>query len=809
MGPVDVGNVQSDAIRAYRSRRHSTFGTFRSIDTLDSTTIGSSPASSFNFPSPVLTSTSTFNGKGRARAASLASINQLVGYAVDEESSEDEDGTNASQDQVSLFHPIPLNEQRYTPNDTPILSRNASNTSLLLPADALRPHTTPNVHEARSSTPSFFWQRPTGSRTPSVLSMQRFSGANSQSDLPNLDNSSRPSLRRAMMSRRRATLGDIHVMHHDEDPQPVERPKPRRLSTLFPKIARKASETVNLDTSHDFSSDVVRPRFLKKRQDSVPAIWYNQGSASPSLMSRCSSGHRPVGGSLFDLVLPKELQLRIFETLLRDVAKEYPLVPVHWPAKHERWCGEARAYRELFRLMQVSRNWMHLVMDGQLWTRFDINIFGPNSIGTPSLLRMASIAGPFLRHLNLRGLQSLNSNDLLTITESCSVYVHTYRQTRLRSVDLSGCKNVGGKALRAILAASPLLQSVCLRGLSSVDSTHLATLFGTALCLRELDVGRCKRLCANALIPPDSSTASTTLRSLKACRVQKMTDDVFHTICTTYKNLVALDVAETPLLSDRAFAKVCSDANTNGYTLSWQCLNLSNCLLLSDSVFDHLSGLLPDLRILEAANLDSNARDAGLVKLLQSTPSIERLDLEGASYVTDRVIAALTPPLHRSEGWTGQYLEHLVISYAVQVTDAALLRLIKQCPNLRVLEADNTRITDSVVKHFVQTMRARQHSGAELCIVDCSGLSRQTTGESLQGTRTRRGVAGWEWSQQQYLSELPPVGRLPRSNLFNQPHDEFDASQVVVHRFVPAYLFDLYRVPMFAYVFQLQLLGFA
>ena len=91
----------------------------------------------------------------------------------------------------------------------------------------------------------------------------------------------------------------------------------------------------------------------------------------------------------------------------------------------------------------------------------------------------------------------------------------------------------------------------------------------------------------------------------------------------------------------------------------------------------------------------------------------------------------------------GHALEHLVISYAGNVTNQALLNLIRNCTSLRVLEADNTRMTGLVLREFVQTMRARKTPDARVVAVDCRSVGEQVVKELAPQTRPRLGWRSW------------------------------------------------------------------
>lgn len=175
-------------------------------------------------------------------------------------------------------------------------------------------------------------------------------------------------------------------------------------------------------------------------------------------------------------------------------------------------------------------------------------------------------------------------------------------------------------------------------------------------------------------------------------------------------------------------------------------LNLSSCPFVTDTACTYLAHCVPQLEFLELGDIGSDMGDEGLVQLFGTTPLIRRVDLEDASDITDAVLSALTPhtsALHSTQGkidlttQPGQHLEHLVISNALNVTNAALLALIRSCKKLKVLECDNTHISGAVTKEFVKLARARQMEGAELVAVDCRGVGEALVKELAAAGETR------------------------------------------------------------------------
>jgi hypothetical protein len=136
----------------------------------------------------------------------------------------------------------------------------------------------------------------------------------------------------------------------------------------------------------------------------------------------------PTPSNLFESLLPRELQIRIFQTLYDNIASQEDA--------HERWSGYAGAVRQLIRLTRVSHGWAGLALDGQLWSRIDLQTLGPGGIRRDGLVKVVASAGSFLRTLDLRGMSRLDDGALSTMMAACSR--PSGSSTHLLQLNLSG-----------------------------------------------------------------------------------------------------------------------------------------------------------------------------------------------------------------------------------------------------------------------------------------------------------------------------------------------------------------------------------
>ena len=220
-------------------------------------------------------------------------------------------------------------------------------------------------------------------------------------------------------------------------------------------------------------------------------------------------------------------------------------------------------------------------------------------------------------------------------------------------------------------------------------------------------------------------------------------------------------------------------------------LSLSFCSMLTDHACSHLAYAVPKLEFLELAGVGAELKDDGLVRLLNTTPLIRRLDLDEACEITDATLAALTPrnniediQSRAQEPETGSQLEVLNLSYAVQLTNDAILSLIRNCTRLIHLELDSTRVTGTTVKEFVRLARKREAVDAEIVVVDCRHVGDGAVKDLFGTTRTRKGWRAWEAQHLNYLDARDNEGLEVGS-------DECDEKRVALKSFYQWQTVDL------------------
>ncbi|KAI0962374.1 hypothetical protein AcV7_001231 [Taiwanofungus camphoratus] len=505
----------------------------------------------------------------------------------------------------------------------------------------------------------------------------------------------------------------------------------------------------------------------------------------------------------FDEFLPRELRLQVFIALVELYGAEHQrnVRDGKWTVRkaiwsRNKWVGREKGVRELFKLSRVSKSWRTLVFDGQLWTQLDLRSF-PN-LPQGVLTQLSEIAGGFIRHINFIGHTDLSPSTLEDFTNNICIepsLAGDLSPTHLITINLQGCSTLTTRSLHYLLIRSPSLQDLCLKGLTAVTSTTCDILAVYCPKLVSLNLSRCPNVYGDGIHSLASAILArkepSSLKELRIAGLKRITDEIMGALGKAAPNLEVLDLShvrdlhnsaveafvsctdvdaakfETVELSSREAGRDPTDSTKYRRRVTrLRHLSLSSCIMLTDHACSHLAHAVPNLEFLEMAGIGADLRDGGLVRLLDTTPFIRRLDLEDASEITDDVLLAITPepvtsgprsrvpPLPRP----GHALEHLIISYATDVTNEALLELIENCPRLRVIEADNTRMSSTVVKKFVRLSRERKFVDSKIVAIDCRGVGEQTVKDLTEETRPRIGSRSFEARKLGYLDARDEEG---------------------------------------------------
>lgn len=464
----------------------------------------------------------------------------------------------------------------------------------------------------------------------------------------------------------------------------------------------------------------------------------------------------------------------------------------------------------------MSKSWRTLVFDGQLWQDVDLQAFPATS--SSFLASLVELSGPFIKNLDLSGHTHLSPTSLIDMAGGLCVRsapIVNFTYTQLTAITLQGCTALTTQSLHSLLIRSPFLRSLNVKGLEAVTN---ATFDVLALCshLTSLNMSRCANIDGDGVCAFGAAVmargARLALKELWLCGLPRVDDDMLATLGKAAPHLEVLDLSYCRSLHNsalEAFVSCAKEERESGDTISltsrqagrdprdWRRyrrrvtalrhISLSNCIMLTDIACSNLAHSVPRLEFLELAGIGQTLKDDGLVHLLGTTPFIRKLDLEDASDITDAVLEVLTPEpaievedlalsLTTEPPQIGHALEHLTVSCATNLTDDAFRALIRGCPRLRVLEADSTSISGTVLKDFVRQVCERGISDAGLVVVDCRSVAERAIKDVVVNTRPRKGWRSWEARKLGYLD-----GRDGEDLKVGQ--DECDEKRVVIKSF--------------------------
>ncbi|KZT08566.1 RNI-like protein [Laetiporus sulphureus 93-53] len=490
----------------------------------------------------------------------------------------------------------------------------------------------------------------------------------------------------------------------------------------------------------------------------------------------------------FDEYLPSELKLRVLVSLveLHEAEHSKHIDDGKWTVRkavsHRNiWVGRDKGVRELFKLSRVSKAWRALVFDGQLWAKVDLRSFP--KLPPTVLTQLSTTAGSFIRQLLFDGYADLTALTLIDVTDHlCIVKPHNGpAHTNITTMNLHGCLGITSYSLHYLLTHSPHLRHLCVKGLSAVTNTTCEVVAKYCPKLVSLNMSRCPNMSGDGILTLTSPTISfgepLPLKELRLSGLRRVSDEVMASLAKAARDLEVLDLSycrdlhnsaieafvacpkgdparcEVVQLTSREAGRDPSDGTIHTRRVTrLRHVNLSSCIMLTDHACSHLAHAVPKLEFLELAGIGAELKDDGLVRLLCTTPFIRRLDLEDACEITDDLLLAITPDSSVDTRFLGapaspqpgHALEHLTISYASEVTTEAMLALVCNCTRLRVLEADSTRISGTIVREFVRLAQEREIKNAQVVAIDCRGVSEETVKDLSNQTRPRIGWRSFE-----------------------------------------------------------------
>lgn len=330
-------------------------------------------------------------------------------------------------------------------------------------------------------------------------------------------------------------------------------------------------------------------------------------------------------------------------------------------------------------------------------------------------------AGPFLRHLNLRGCAQLGSNDLFCLAT---------RTTNLVTLSLEGCPILDSSSLASLLSRNPNLRTLDVSGLKAMTDEVASELAIYCTNLEVLDIGWCGNLSGVGLL--DIVSFCTKLKQIRLCESSALHGQKSQQIMLglhALEGLKVLVLSGCRDLTDDMLRFYLRGPLTDPLEqselrkLPLRQINLSRIPHLTDATLRNLAGVVPHLQRLELAGSANGAAftNAGFAALFPHVPKLTHLDLEDNHLITDATLQLLASlPMAKT-------LLHLQLSYCLEITDAGLIRILQSCTHLRNLEVDNTQAGDGMLMEAPRLVSRRSKSssavGLRIAAYDCGAIT--------------------------------------------------------------------------------------
>lgn len=361
--------------------------------------------------------------------------------------------------------------------------------------------------------------------------------------------------------------------------------------------------------------------------------------------------------------------------------------------------------KELIRASRVSKQFRAFCYDGQLWSSVDASEFY-RDIPAESLTHIIKGAGPFVKHLNLRGCVQVEYYQRADIVaESCK---------NLVTATLEGCRNFRRQTLHKLLTGNDRLAHVNLTGLVAVNNHTCKVVARNCPQLESLNVSWCTHMDARGI--KTILAGCPKLRDLRASEVKGFDSEVAEMIFKAeYMERLVLSGCvdiddeilqimmhgidpEIDILEDRPIVP----------PRKLRQLDMSRNPSITDKGIKALAYNVPELQGLQLSGLSLLTDDA-FVALLPTIPFLTHLDLEEVHLISNELLSE-----HLAKAPFAPSLEHLSLSYCENLTDAGVIPLIRTCTKLRSVDFDNTRISDAALTEAARMVRSRSMMNSDL-----------------------------------------------------------------------------------------------
>ncbi|KAJ5722413.1 hypothetical protein N7488_000448 [Penicillium malachiteum] len=375
---------------------------------------------------------------------------------------------------------------------------------------------------------------------------------------------------------------------------------------------------------------------------------------------------------------------------------------------------------EIVRCAPVCKMWKAMCYDGQLWSKVDTAGFY-EKIPSDILIKLIISGGPFVRELNLRGCVQIRDKWVSksgNIPDACR---------NLVNLSLEGCK-IDKTSMNAFLLNNSRLEHINLSGLANVTNSTMKIIAQSCPQLKMLNIAWCQDINSKGLRKIIQSCAQ--LKDLRASEINAFQDEGLAQEIFERNTLERLVMNRTNL-NDKCLQILMHGVNPEIDLLTnlpivpprrFRHLDLHRCSDVTDEGLKSLAYNVPDLEGLQVSQCPELSDDS-IIEVIRTTPVLSHLQMEDLEKLTNLTLEEL------ADFPCAEHLEHLNVSYCSRLGDPGMIQIVRNCPKLRSVEMDNTRISDLTLIEACKRVRRRGYGeerskiGLRLVVFDCANVT--------------------------------------------------------------------------------------
>lgn len=289
---------------------------------------------------------------------------------------------------------------------------------------------------------------------------------------------------------------------------------------------------------------------------------------------------------------------------------------------------------------------------------------------------------------------------------------------KIKHLNFSNCGELDDRVFYQIVKTSKYLQELIIGSnyySNNITDHSIIVISETALQLRKLEISQSKLITDSAIITLTKKCHH--ISEIKLVNCTKLSDVSINGIADNCQYLEVLKITNSNLITSSSIYHVYNKCK------SLQVLTVIDCSIKSSSVaFAVASVIVPntssDLLLNTTMKKKSSlqklnfsryrvASDAYLQKFLHNS-NLLYLSLEENQSITDVTIITIASSI--------PMIISLNLSFCLQLTDIAILELMKHCHALQHIDLQACKITDEAIFHIVHNSSQLQHANFNWCI---------------------------------------------------------------------------------------------